>query len=181
MQFRQYPKRIEACVNAASWLTIGYQPNWNTSLGTKRVILAHECAQRDHQGVMMLEERHVAALLVAALSVNSYSEDRVQSLLPELRRLGLTSPRSDRTWDAADVIAALEEAGYQRGRLNWIIGPRVQALMSAVQSGDLEGIPDCIERRDQEEALQLLVSVPGVGPKVAGRAWALMEKAEVGA
>lgn len=123
---------------------------------------------------MALAPAHVECLLMALLSVNNYSLEKVWALLPRMREAGLTDPARVVAMDMPAAIAALTSAGYDRKNLTWLFAERVKALMGAIHDGTLDGLDDAISRKDKITASALLEPIRGVGPRVLENAWALL-------
>ncbi len=123
---------------------------------------------------MALAPAHVECLLMALLSVNSFSLEKAWTLLPRMRDAGLTDPARVATMEMSTVIEALTGAGYDRKNLTWLFAERVKALMGAIHDGHLAGLDEAIVRKDKIAATALLEPVRGVGPRVIENAWALL-------
>ncbi len=121
-----------------------------------------------------LSGEQVADLLVAALAVNSYPLAQARALLPALREQGLVDPAAVAALRNEEIVERLDRAGYRRGQVNFIVGPRLHELMQAIHQGALADLPALVSAGDDAAALQLLRTVPGVGPKVAAHAWQLL-------
>lgn len=111
-------------------------------------------------------------VVVALLAVNNYPLDKAWNLLPALREAGMTSPDAV-PQDIGEATVRLATAGYDRGLLTSMFAERIQNLMAAVRRGDLSRIDALIETKNKEQALELLCSVKGIGPRVATTAWSL--------
>lgn len=116
----------------------------------------------------------IEVLVVALLSVSSYSPDRAAQLLPALRRERLC----DVEWVAASeigpIVVALTRSGYHRGGVNGIIAPRMKSLMQAVLAGDLDELSRYVASGNENAVASMLRAISGVGPHVARTAWALL-------
>lgn len=123
---------------------------------------------------MALSPDQVADLLVAALAVNSYPVAQAWSLLPALRGEGLADPAAVVALRNEEIVERLERAGYRRGQVNFIVAPRLHELMQAIHHGRLAALPGLVTSRNEATAIELLRTVPGVGPKVSARAWQLL-------
>lgn len=123
---------------------------------------------------MTLSAQQVADLLVAALAVNSYPLVQAWALLPALREQGLVDPAVVAALRNEEIAERLDRAGYRRGQVNFIVGPRLHELMQSIHAGALADLPARVADGDQAAALKLLQTVPGVGPKVSARAWQLL-------
>jgi len=123
---------------------------------------------------MKLSQKHITDLVVAALSVNSYPATWTWELLPALGDGGILNPSKVAALDVGDLIDALEAAGYKRGKITWIVAPRLHTLMSKVADGELDGLTAAVEAKDEETVKALLTAVRGVGPRVAATAWMLL-------
>jgi 3-methyladenine DNA glycosylase/8-oxoguanine DNA glycosylase len=124
--------------------------------------------------MIVISRSHVECLLVALLSVNSFSLEKAWALLPRLREAGLTDPARVVTMDMPATIEALVGAGYDRKNLTWLFAERVKALMAAIHGGELAGLDEAIAVKDKARATELLSQVRGVGPAVIQKAWALL-------
>jgi hypothetical protein len=124
-----------------------------------------------------LSASHREALLVALLCVNHFSLEAGWALLEGLRREGLTNPVHASRLGIADAAAALERAGYRRGRINEIVAPRVVALMKAVEAGSLSQIVNLVVSRREKEFAELVQNIWGFGPTAAANAWLLLTPA----
>jgi hypothetical protein len=124
--------------------------------------------------VEMLTAAQIEALLVAVLSVSQYSIDRVQRMVPAFRETGLTDPARAATMDLGEITVALSRSGYNRGLLTSMYGERVQALMKAIQNGQLHELSAAIVSADESAFVTRLRCIYGIGPKVAANAWALI-------
>lgn len=126
---------------------------------------------------MTIPERYVEAVAVAILAVNSYPVARVMKIVPRLRTNTLLTPSYVASLEIGPLTAQLYEAGYDRGMLTWRIAERFHHLMVAIDNGALDALEDLVARNDQIEAVRVLLTLRGVGPKVATAAWALMVEA----
>ena len=118
------------------------------------------------------------SLVVALLCVNQFALEAGWQLRDALRLEGLTDPRSTAEMGIASVAAALERAGYKRGRVNEIVGPRIVALMKAINGGQLAGLSGAIHSRNDRAFSDLLQSVWGFGPTSIANAWLLLTPAK---
>ena len=113
-------------------------------------------------------------VVVALLAVNNYPLDKAWKLLPALREAGLTKPESVPS-DAGEATVKLAAAGYDRGLLTSMFAERIQGLMQAAQSGDLDGLEGLVREGKKAEAAAVLCKVKGIGPRVAETAWMLWQ------
>lgn len=123
---------------------------------------------------MTLSPKHVTDLVVATLSVNSYPVTSTWELLPALGEQGLLDFAGVAARAPGELIDALERAGYRRGKITWIVAPRLQTLMSEVGAGKLDGLSEAVSAGDETAATELLTAIRGVGPRVAATAWMLL-------
>ena len=77
--------------------------------------------------------------------------------------------------DEATVGNLMKAAGYDRGGITYIIAPRLISLMTAVQSGQLDGLATSIHSNDETAFCKQIESVKGFGPKTAQIAWMLLK------
>lgn len=121
-----------------------------------------------------MNQKHIADLVVAVLAVNSYPVTRTWALLPRLRAAYLLDPARVAGSDAEGVVRGLRCAGYDRGGITDIVGPRLHSLMPHIQEGSLDALDDAVAARDEGAVRELFVNVPGIGPRVFGTAWMLL-------
>ncbi len=108
------------------------------------------------------------------LSVNNYPVTDAWALLPSLRAAGLFDAVLVASMEQSEIVARLKMAGYDRGKITEILAPRLQALMRAVEGGELDGVSTIVEAEDREGLRALLLPIPGVGPRVFETAWMLL-------
>lgn len=125
-------------------------------------------------GAVALSEKQFECIVVSVLAVNQYPLVKAQALLPQLEREGVTSVERLRSMSLAEAIAALEAAGYERKRLNWMFAERLKLLADSVAAGELDALTQLLEQGAQDAACALLKRLPGIGPYVAASAWTLM-------
>jgi hypothetical protein len=118
----------------------------------------------------------VDSLVTALLAVNKYSLEKVWAMLPHLRQEGLTNPGPVASEDLSRLTIRLAEAGYDRGRLTVMFAERLQHLMAAIESGQLDSLRSAATRKDPEAVQRALCRVRGVGPQVAQNAWILLQE-----
>ena len=123
---------------------------------------------------MSLSEKHVRDLVVASLAVNNYPATDVWALLPAMRELRVLDAEWVANHDNGSIVEALEAAGYRRGKINWIVAPRLHTLMSEIEAGSLDDLPTFIAARDEAAATAALTAIGGIGPRVAATAWMLL-------
>jgi hypothetical protein len=128
------------------------------------------------RGARELPDDVVDSLVMALLGVNNYPLEKVWNLLPRLREEGLTKPCQVASEDLNRLTARLINAGYDRGRLTAMFAERLQHLMAAIQSGQLDGLDDPATRKDSQAMRQILCTVRGIGPQVAQNAWVLLQE-----
>ncbi len=121
-----------------------------------------------------LSDSEREALVVALLCVNHFSLEAGWNLRAELRSEGLTCPRTASQLGIAAVSAALERAGYRRGRINEIVAPRVVALMQAIDEGKFADLPRLLAARNEGAFHTLVQTIWGFGPTSAANAWLLL-------
>ena len=124
--------------------------------------------------LVALSQKQTADLVGATLAVNNYALTAVWDLLPELRSHGLLDPPQVVKRDPGALIEALEGAGYTRGKITWIVAPRLRTLMQKIQAGTLDQLPSAVAAGNEAAATDLLTAIPGVGPRVAATAWMLL-------
>ena len=120
-----------------------------------------------------MKQENLDDLAVALLAVNNYSIEKAWGLLPGLHEAGLTSPATFPA-DLGAATVKLASAGYDRGMLTEMFAKRLLALMQKAESGALDELDAFVEADRQDDAVALLVTVPGIGPKVARTAWELL-------
>jgi len=121
-----------------------------------------------------VNQKHVADLVVALLAVNSYPATLAWALLPRLRAAHLLDPAEVARKEAVDLVDGLRRAGYDRGGITDIVGPRLHALMVRIRAGGLDALDAAVAADDKSAARDLLLDVPGVGPRVFETAWLLL-------
>lgn len=123
---------------------------------------------------MSISANHLDAVVAGLLSVNNYRVEVAWELLPRLRTEGLLDARRVAAMKPGEVARRLAAAGSNRGGITEIVAPRLQALMSAVNNGELDRLPRALQRGDSEEFARILLRLPGVGPRVAETVWLLL-------
>jgi len=123
---------------------------------------------------MTIHQRHIEAIAVAVLAVNSYPLAKVMNIVPRLKTNELLTPSYVAALDIGTLTVQLFEAGYERGMLTSRIAERFNSLMSDIDKGVLDALQDLVTRKNQNGAIQLLLTLRGVGPRVANTAWTLM-------
>lgn len=118
--------------------------------------------------------KETEVLVIAVLSVSSYSPDRAAQLVPALARERLLDVDRVADADIGEIVVSLTRAGYHRGLVNGIVAPRVIALMQAIRDGRFDDLGDLVRAGNQERAIAALRSVNGIGPHVAQVAWVLL-------
>jgi hypothetical protein len=117
----------------------------------------------------------VDTLVTALLAVNKYPLDRVWKILPHLQDEGLTKPGPVASEDLGRLTIRLAAAGYDRGGLTALFAKRLQTLMKAIESGQLDDLSSAAIRSDPQALRKMLCRVPGIGPQVAQNAWVLLQ------
>ena len=112
------------------------------------------------------------SVVVALLAVNNYPLEKAWKLLPALREAGLTSPAKVPD-DLGDCTVKLASAGYDRGLLTAMLAERIQNVMASARRGDLAKLEGLVKGGKKDEAVTLLCTVRGIGPKVAATTWML--------
>jgi len=120
-----------------------------------------------------VKQEHVEDLVVALLAVNQYPIEKAWALLPALRSEGLNAPATTPA-DLGEATVMLANAGYNRGLLTSMFAERIQNLMWAVRDGRLDGFDELVTAGKKNEAMALLCSISGIGPRVADNAWQLV-------
>jgi len=123
---------------------------------------------------MSVPEEHLEALLVSVLAVNNYGLQKAHDLLPSLRKSSLTNPNLVVNEDVGRLTAMLYQAGYDRGLLTGLMAERYAALMKDVLAGKLDQLDQLVKSNAASAAKTLLMTLHGVGPRVASDAWMLM-------
>ena len=118
----------------------------------------------------------VDSLVTALLAENNYSLEKVWKVLPRLQDEGLTKPGPVASEDLTRLTTRLAEAGYDRGRLTAMFAERLQNLMAAIVSGQLDDLRSAATRKDLQALQRTLCRVRGVGPQVAQNAWILLQE-----
>jgi endonuclease III-like uncharacterized protein len=118
----------------------------------------------------------VDSLVTALLAVNNYSLEKVWKLLPRLQEEGLTKPGPVASEDLSRLTIRLAAAGYDRGRLTAMFAERLQSLMAAIGSGQLDDLSSAATRKDRQALQRTLCKVRGIGPQVAQNAWILLQE-----
>jgi hypothetical protein len=122
---------------------------------------------------MPLSQPEVAHVVAALLTVNNFPLDRAHALMPDFAERGLLDPARVAALSQEALMAAMTEAGYRRGGFLPIVSFRMYALMEAVASGTLDGLPSRVAAGDRAAFVALLSGVSGFGPATAGAAWEL--------
>ena len=120
-----------------------------------------------------MKQENLEDLVVAVLAVNNYSFEKAWTLLPNLREAGLTTAATFPA-ELGPATVKLASAGYDRGLLTEMFAKRLHGLMQMAVSGALDELDGHVEAGRKDDVLALLVSVPGIGPKVARTAWELL-------
>ncbi len=123
---------------------------------------------------MSLKQEHLEAIVVSVLAVNRYPLEKSYSLLPNLRKLGLTDPTKVANANSPDVMMRLDRAGYHRGLLTEMMAGRLIGLMNAVSEGQLDSLSNMVTKGEKDQAKQLLCRMKGIGPQVAADVWMLV-------
>ncbi|MBN1947322.1 MAG: hypothetical protein JW797_16755 [Bradymonadales bacterium] len=126
---------------------------------------------------MALTAEQVEPLVIAALATYSYSLEKAWELRGAVRQAGLGDTGRVAGLGVQEVGNLMKQAGYDRGGITYIIAPRIISLAQAAQSGQLDGLYDLVARNAREEAVGLIGSVKGFGPKSGGIAWELIKPA----
>jgi len=122
-----------------------------------------------------LAQDDLESIAVAVLAVNLYPLDKAYGLLPAFRQAGLLQPKKVAEMDLGDLIVALGAAGYQRGALIGMMADRFQSVMKEAAQGRLDTFSDLIKKGKAEAAIDLLLKVKGIGPRVADNAIMLIK------
>jgi hypothetical protein len=117
----------------------------------------------------------VDTLVTALLAVNKYPLDKVWKILPHLQDEGLTKPGPVASEDLGRLTIRLAAAGYDRGGLTALFAKRLQNLMKAIESGQLDNLSSAATRSDPQALRTMLCRVPGIGLHVAQNAWILLQ------
>ena len=125
-----------------------------------------------------MKQEHLESVIVGLLAVNQYRLDKAWALLPGLRTQGMASPDTTPE-DEGEATVRLADAGYDRGLLTAMFAGRVQNLMAAVRDESLAGFGELVESGRKAEAIKLLCTVKGIGPRAAENAWLLINSPEV--
>ena len=121
-----------------------------------------------------LSPLQIDCLLVAVLATYSYPLDKAWALREAMRRQGLGELAKVATSSVEQVGNQLKAAGYDRGGINYILAPRLIALAKDAEAGALAKLPQLVSTRAKDEAITLLESLHGFGPKAAELAWQLL-------
>ncbi len=122
---------------------------------------------------MPLTAAQTETLVTAMLTVNGYPVDRAAALMPKFREHGLLNPTELAKLNGEQIIAAMREAGYQRGGFLPILSFRLGELMEALASNTLDSLAMHADKRDEAQFCALLSSVHGFGPRTSEIAWIL--------
>ncbi len=101
--------------------------------------------------------------------------EKVWGQLPALRAARITDPDWVAKTDLDVIITALRSCGFDRGKLSGLVVGRFQTGMKAVAEGTLDRLPALLQKGDDVAAIELLDSVPGIGPAVAKKTLWLLE------
>jgi len=123
---------------------------------------------------MSIQEDHLEAIIASVLAVNAYGLGKAYGLLPSLREFGLTNPQLVSRRDVGEVLVRLSKAGYDRGFLVEMMAGRLINLMDMAADGKLDALNNLVREGNELATKELLCTVKGIGPKVAGDAWMLM-------
>ena len=123
---------------------------------------------------MSIPVDHLEALIVSILAVNSYGLEKAYSLLPALRKSGLTDSSRVPKLKCEKVMMLLAASGYERGLLTEMMAARLVSLMKTVSDGELDGLGELVANNKRVAAVEMLCAIRGIGPKVASDAWAMM-------
>jgi hypothetical protein len=115
-------------------------------------------------------------LLVALLSVNQWSVEKVYGLVEGFREAGLFDFDSVARLDEAELTRRLGTAGYNRGTyLTPMMASRVGSLAGVLKGGTVRKLADFIASGDRESAENILKLIDGVGPFVLRNFWLLQK------
>lgn len=114
-----------------------------------------------------------AALVAALLAVNFFPVDRAYGLMPAFHERGLLDPSTVAAMPQADLIEAMNAAGYKRGGFVPILSFRLYKLMDALASGALAPLGALAAAGDKAGFIETLSAVEGFGPRTAETAWEL--------
>lgn len=103
-------------------------------------------------------------LIVAILSTYNISLEKVDNM--DFDSQGLTDPSKLVKLDHEALYLALVASGYDRGKLNGIFIPRLQALGAYIQSEGQIKLEKVLAGKDKRAIEQVLLPIKGVGPKV---------------
>ncbi len=122
---------------------------------------------------MPLTAAQTETLVTAMLTVNHYPVDRAAALMPKFREHGLLDPTELAKLKGEQIIAAMREAGYQRGGFLPILSFRLGELMEALASDTLDSLTTHAANGDEVGFCTLLSSIHGFGPRTSEIAWVL--------
>lgn len=115
-------------------------------------------------------------LLVALLSVNQWSVEKVYGLVDRFRNAGLFDFDSVACLDDAELTRRLGTAGYNRGTvLTPMMASRVRSVARILKGGTVRKLAEFIESGDTESAEDILRLIHGVGPYVLRNFWLLQK------
>lgn len=126
---------------------------------------------------MSLSSAEASNLVAALLTVNLYPLHRAHALMPAFAARGLLDPAKVAALPQGELIAAMSDAGYQRGGFLPIVSFRLYALMEAVAAGTLDTLRDHVASQNRGAFIRELSAVSGFGASTAGAAWALWGEA----
>jgi hypothetical protein len=107
------------------------------------------------------------ALILAILSVNSYSVEKTRAIAKSLRREGLFDPGKIADWNLNEIAARLHRAGYSRGSyLDTLLAARLLSLGDFVKQTGLDTAEVVLTSDRKAEIATFLRPVRGVGPQV---------------
>ena len=113
-------------------------------------------------------------LLVALLSVNLWSVEKVYGLVDRFRDAGLFDFDSVANLDNAELTRRLGTSGYDRGTyLTPMMASRVGSAASVLKGGTVQKLAGFIESGDTDSAEGILRRIQGVGPYVLRNFWLL--------
>jgi endonuclease III-like uncharacterized protein len=106
-------------------------------------------------------------LVLAILSVNNYSIEKVYAKLQQLRRQGLFNPNNLCRWSHDEIAERLKAAGYDRGSfMTNLFSGRLAALGRHAEQVGVERFTRALSSKTPKGVEEALHSVSGVGPKV---------------
>lgn len=122
---------------------------------------------------MSLTDTQIADLVAALLTVNSYPLERADALMPAFRDRGLLDPARVAAIPQDELVAAIKDAGYQRGGYVPIVAFRLGFLMDAIAEGQLDALVGAAGGGDKAAFVETLNGLHGFGPRTAEAAWML--------